>query len=1195
MHTFGSGTVAPTSLRNLKKLFYSIAVLTISTAVYAGSPVTWYVDFANTGLESGSVSKPFNTLDEALNKATSGDTVVFSTNNASHETPTINQAVTLDASGGTASIGVTASPFGSGTPYEAIKITELMFNPASGKAEFLEIQNTSSSAVDMSGVEFNDGITYLFPGSSTIAAGAYIVLVRDVDQTQFVADYPASTVFGIYSGNLDNGGERLAMEDPSNVTFYELTYSDGASWPDLADGVGFSMVINDPFGDGDSGSNWRASNADGGNPGSVDINLNTAGILVNEALAHVSPGQVEKIELYNPTGQAVNIGGWFLSDDRSVPFKAKIPGGTTINAGAYLQFDSDFFNSSPGSIGATALPGFLLSSHGEDVFLFSSDGSDNLTGYAHGWGFGGSENGVSFGREVSTDGREHFVAQTSQTFGSVNAGPAVGPLVISKVHYHPLSNGVEFVEVTNISGSTVNLYDDTAETESDPTNTYKISGIGFEFPASQSIAAGATVLIVNTDTTLYTTRFGAPGVAVYGPFGNDPDASSDSLSNTGETLHILWPDVPDEVSPAVFEAAYISMDKVRYNDAAPWPLPPDGTGTSLDRNVDANFGSEPTNWASVSPVHQPDAQVDDLIFSQARGMYDTNFNLALTTAGGTADIYYTEDGSVPTSGSTLYTGTISITTSKPIRATAIESGFIDAPVETHTYLMHLPANQKAVRAIAIVGDEQTSLYNPTGVMAINNGAYFPALFDTLEWGPYTYDLGEAALDNPNTGPVDTWLDPLGNPVRPLVGATGNPYNNPKSGATVDGSAYSNPISTGKIMERSASMEMLYPGNSSVGLQENGGIRVAGSDFHRPRYAAHGDGSGDWTTSTLTGIPEATLASYLKFSLRMYFRSEYGPSKLKWPIFPGDPLENYDKVVLRGGHNDGQTPFIKDELTRRLFLDMGQIGVQGTLVNLFINGEYKGWYNPCERLDAKFFQSRFGGSADYDILIQTADLGGEIFDGFDGLPYEPQVKEGDDVAFQALINAAKSSAATPHPLKYLQLNGMLDVPQFIDYLLVQLYSGNDDWPNNNWTAARERIPGSKFKFFVWDAEGTYLSTNLNRNGLDHFPFWNPVRKSLPGGNGAGLEGEYTPLSEIYRGLIVYQEFKDAFSARAVEVLNPTTGALGTTNVIARHNELKADMEALLPGSIPYNNHIATTWIPNRSAYLIGVLQGKGLYP
>lgn len=47
-------------------------------------------------------------------------------------------------------------------------------------------------------------------------------------------------------------------------------------------------------------------------------------------------------------------------------------------------------------------------------------------------------------------------------------------------------------------------------------------------------------------------QFGDPGFPVYGPFGNDPDLSGDTLSNGGETIRLQWPDAPDEVSPGVF-------------------------------------------------------------------------------------------------------------------------------------------------------------------------------------------------------------------------------------------------------------------------------------------------------------------------------------------------------------------------------------------------------------------------------------------------------------------------------------------------------------------------------------------------------------------------------------------------------------------------------------------------------------------
>src|SRR5213076_1559319 len=124
-------------------------------------------------------------------------------------------------------------------------------------------------------------------------------------------------------------------------------------------------------------SNWRASTAYGGSPGADDPAPTVAGIVINEALTHSEPG-LDAIELFNPTGAAANIGGWFLTDDGKLPMKFRIPEGTMIAAGGYLVFTETDFNP---TIGTTN--NFSLSSQGEEVYLFSGDANTNLTGYSH--------------------------------------------------------------------------------------------------------------------------------------------------------------------------------------------------------------------------------------------------------------------------------------------------------------------------------------------------------------------------------------------------------------------------------------------------------------------------------------------------------------------------------------------------------------------------------------------------------------------------------------------------------------------------------------------------------------------------------------------------------------------------------------------------------------------------------------------
>ncbi len=59
-----------------------------------------------------------------------------------------------------------------------------------------------------------------------------------------------------------------------------------------------------------------------------------SGVVINEISPRSSPG--EMVELYNPTGAAVDIGGWEFYDN--IGLKTTIPGGTMIPAGGFLKF-----------------------------------------------------------------------------------------------------------------------------------------------------------------------------------------------------------------------------------------------------------------------------------------------------------------------------------------------------------------------------------------------------------------------------------------------------------------------------------------------------------------------------------------------------------------------------------------------------------------------------------------------------------------------------------------------------------------------------------------------------------------------------------------------------------------------------------------------------------------------------------------
>jgi len=462
-------------------------------------------------------------------------------------------------------------------------ITELMYNPLPLGAtngddfEFIELRNNGTNAMNLSGLTFTDGISFTFSNGTMLSTGQFFVIARNA--AAFASRY-GGPPDGSYTGRLDNGGERITLSHPLGGNLFTFVYDDVAPWPAAADGYGFSIQPRDPFTIKvpDDGAKWRASTLVHGTPWGFEPASALPQTVINEILTHTDLPAVDRIELFNPEPFVAQIGGWFLTDDVSVPKKFRIPDGTTIAPFGFVTFDESQFNATPGTNNS-----FSLSSSGESVYLFSGDANTNLTGYSHGVAFGAAANGVSFGRHVNSAGEEQFPAQISQTFNATNAGPRVGPLVINEIHYNPAPGGDEFVELKNISGASVALFDST--------NTWDLDGLGFDFPPSVSVAPNAFVLLIATNPAAFATKYSVPNdVLIFGPYAGN-------LQDSGERLELRRPDTADTNG-----VPRIVVDVVRYNDKAPWPPGADGSGASLQRLVSNAYGDDPTNWFAATPT-----------------------------------------------------------------------------------------------------------------------------------------------------------------------------------------------------------------------------------------------------------------------------------------------------------------------------------------------------------------------------------------------------------------------------------------------------------------------------------------------------------------------------------------------------------------------------------------------------------------
>ena len=410
-----------------RSLFQAAVLLAFLGTVMSAVPQSdLWVDLTFLGTELGTQAAPYDTVEEALEEILSGGTVHLGPGD-SHETPVIGQSMRLEAVGGVARIGVLGSIFGSGAPLRWLRFTELMYHDLSGGAEYLELQNTGPFALDLSGVQFTSGIEFTFADGTVVDPGDYILLVRSSHNADFAARYPGVSHDGFYAGDLSNSGELVSLSTPQDFVFLSIQYDDDASWTGVADGNGFSLVVLDAQGDMSDPFNWTGSAAFWGSPGASDAGSTRNGVVVNEILSHTDLPQVDSIEVWNPTDETIDMRGWFVTDDREDPYGAILPDDAEflVAPGAFAVIDEEQFTLNPGMLDGEPLEGFRLSEHGEDAYVFSADENGVLTGFAHGFTFVVSANGVTWGREVESDGSEFLLIQTEVTLGAPNSGAAV--------------------------------------------------------------------------------------------------------------------------------------------------------------------------------------------------------------------------------------------------------------------------------------------------------------------------------------------------------------------------------------------------------------------------------------------------------------------------------------------------------------------------------------------------------------------------------------------------------------------------------------------------------------------------------------------------------------------------------------------------------------------------------------------------
>ena len=231
----------------------------------------------------------------------------------------------------------------------------------------------------------------------------------------------------------------------------------------------------------------------------------------------------------------------------------------------------------------------------------------------------------------------------------------------------------------------------------------------------------------------------------------------------------------------------------------------------------------------------------------------------------------------------------------------------------------------------------------------------------------------------------------------------------------------------------------------------------------------------------------------KHSLRLVFKSVFGPTKLEFPVFGPDGPERFDTIALRavshdgwsfdavGANTIGRSVYLRDSFQRDTQAAMGQLASRGRWVHLFINGMYWGLYNPSERPDASFAAENLGGEPEHYESIRANNQ--VVIEAVDG----------DLEAWNQLLSVSDAAAADGDvdDAELERISQLVDIPALIDYILLFHYNGSRDGPVSgqglelprNWYAVRNTGAASEgFKFLWWDGEFTLEDPRVNRTGI-----------------------------------------------------------------------------------------------------------------
>lgn len=214
------------------------------------------------------------------------------------------------------------------------------------------------------------------------------------------------------------------------------------------------------------------------------------------------------------------------------------------------------------------------------------------------------------------------------------------------------------------------------------------------------------------------------------------------------------------------------------------------------------------------------------------------------------------------------------------------------------------------------------------------------------------------------------------------------------------------------------------------------------------------------------IHGARSRSFMQKGFTLYARKEYGDKYFRYPFFEGNGIDKYKRLVLRPWMASWSDAGVEDWICQQLANPLGCDNLATRPVVLFLNGEYWGVYFMEEKADEHYINEHYGfDDEDVDLL---SDWGFSVDNG----------NADDWRGFYEWVQDADLSRQED----YQYFASKVDVDAFLDYMLLEVFVSNVDWPSNN--VRQWSVLGSPWRWIFFDGDAALSDRRENSEILGY---------------------------------------------------------------------------------------------------------------